>query len=81
MNFQLRACCNGIFTKIKLVILRTFEIPDLSLPGLVEKTRLLPNAGLGPQQNQCSGFGFQDLGFADTWHLKPETLFPINQVV
>jgi len=29
---------------------------------------------------QVSGFGFQELGFADTWHLTPETLFPMNKM-
>jgi hypothetical protein len=36
-------------------------------------TLLIPDASLGPQPDQCSGFGFQDLGFADTWHLIYET--------
>jgi hypothetical protein len=31
------------------------------------------NAGLGPQPNQCSGFGFQDLGFA---HMKLNGVIP-----
>jgi hypothetical protein len=50
---------------------------------LTEFVSISPMQAFGRNQIsvQVTGFGFQDLGFADTWHLKPITPFPMNQVV
>ena len=49
-----------------------FKNPPKSPFAKGEFQRHAFNAGLGPQPNQCSGFGFQDLGLADTYNPIPD---------